>query len=121
MPGILIVDQIQNSSNTVVFSSSGATLVAANTIGTSQLQVSSVNSSIIAANTVTAGNLQKNSIESYLNTQGTTFGFRNRIINGAMVVDQRNAGSSISNPNNNVYVVDRWKINTSFTGSVGQN
>ena len=37
---------------------------------------------------------------------------RNRIINGAMVIDQRNAGASISG-NNNVYSLDRWKIETS--------
>ena len=47
--------------------------------------------------------------------------FRNRIINGGMVIDQRNAGASITNPGNNVYVVDRWQVNTGFTGSVGQN
>ena len=51
----------------------------------------------------------------------TTLPFRNRIINGGMVIDQRNAGASITNPGNNVYVVDRWQVNTGFTGSVGQN
>ena len=36
--------------------------------------------------------------------------FRNRIINGAMVIDQRNAGASVSvNPSNTLYMcVDRW-------------
>jgi hypothetical protein len=38
--------------------------------------------------------------------------FRNRLINSAMVIDQRNAGASISG-NNNVYSLDRWKIETS--------
>jgi hypothetical protein len=51
----------------------------------------------------------------------TTLPFRNRIINGGMVIDQRNSGSAITNPGNNVYVVDRWQVNTGFTGSVGQN
>ena len=32
--------------------------------------------------------------------------FRNRIINGAMVIDQRNAGGSVSN---GAYAVDRWQ------------
>jgi hypothetical protein len=39
---------------------------------------------------------------------GTTtgyYGFKNRIINGAMVIDQRNAGASITT---NAYVTDRW-------------
>jgi hypothetical protein len=34
--------------------------------------------------------------------------FRNRIINGAMVIDQRNAGASVT-PTNNQYLVDRWQ------------
>ena len=37
-----------------------------------------------------------------------TFGFKNRIINGAMVIDQRNAGASIT-PGNGSYSVDRWQ------------
>ena len=35
-------------------------------------------------------------------------GHRNRIINGAMVIDQRNAGASIT-PTDSQYSVDRWK------------
>jgi len=35
------------------------------------------------------------------------FGFKNRIINGAMVIDQRNAGASVSNPDG-LYILDRW-------------
>ncbi len=33
------------------------------------------------------------------------YGFKNRIINGAMVIDQRNAGASVTT---NAYVTDRW-------------
>ena len=33
---------------------------------------------------------------------------RNRIINGAMVIDQRNAGASVT-PTNNTYLLDRYK------------
>ena len=40
-------------------------------------------------------------------TAATGFGFKNRIINGAMVIDQRNAGASIT-PTANVYSLDRW-------------
>ena len=37
------------------------------------------------------------------------FGFKNRIINGAMVIDQRNAGASLTIPANAyTYSVDRW-------------
>jgi len=34
-------------------------------------------------------------------------GFKNRIINGAMVIDQRNAGAAVT-PTNGQYTVDRW-------------
>jgi hypothetical protein len=45
-------------------------------------------------------------------TQATAFtsGMRNRIINGAMVIDQRNAGASVAG--NGVYTLDRWLANT---------
>jgi hypothetical protein len=36
---------------------------------------------------------------------------KNRIINGAMVIDQRNAGASISNPSG--YTLDRWNFSAS--------
>jgi hypothetical protein len=36
-----------------------------------------------------------------------TFGFRNRIINGDMRIDQRNAGASVT-PADNTYTLDRW-------------
>ena len=40
-----------------------------------------------------------------------TFGFKNRIINGAMVIDQRNAGASGTAVD--IYTVDRWKYQAS--------
>jgi hypothetical protein len=39
-------------------------------------------------------------------TAATGFGFKNRIINGAMMIDQRNAGASVSPAN--AYSLDRW-------------
>jgi hypothetical protein len=42
-----------------------------------------------------------------VNSQNT-FGFKNRLINGAMVIDQRNAGASVT-PTNGQFSVDRWK------------
>jgi hypothetical protein len=41
------------------------------------------------------------------NTAATGFGFKNRIINGAMVIDQRNAGASVSLTGSSVFPVDR--------------
>ena len=34
--------------------------------------------------------------DSISNSAGSPYGFKNRIINGAMVIDQRNAGASVS-------------------------
>ena len=40
------------------------------------------------------------------------YGFKNRIINGAMVIDQRNAGASFT-PTDQTYSLDRWKCRVS--------
>lgn len=49
-------------------------------------------------------------------------GFRNMVINGAMVVDQRYSGASVT-PTATQYVVDRWEYQTSVASkmTVGQN
>ena len=41
-------------------------------------------------------------------TAATGFGFKNRIINGAMVIDQRNAGASVA-MTGGIYITDRWR------------
>ena len=40
------------------------------------------------------------------------YGFKNRIINGAMVIDQRNAGASVT-PTADTYTLDRWSVGMS--------
>jgi hypothetical protein len=47
---------------------------------------------------------------SVQNTAATGFGFKNRLINSAMVIDQRNAGASvtITDTSNVTYTLDRW-------------
>lgn len=50
----------------------------------------------------------------------SSMGFRNRIINGAMVIDQRNVGASVPGPGV-VYTVDRWVFLTqSASGNSAQ-
>ena len=39
--------------------------------------------------------------------------FRNRIINGGMVIDQRNAGASVTPTSDDTYTLDRWKARLS--------
>tara|TARA_R110000868_G_scaffold119068_1_gene315452 strand:- start:13231 stop:14367 length:1137 start_codon:yes stop_codon:yes gene_type:complete len=46
---------------------------------------------------------------SVQDTAATGFGFKNRILNGNMVLDQRNAGASVTISTSGVYALDRWK------------
>jgi hypothetical protein len=41
------------------------------------------------------------------------YGFKNRLINGAMVIDQRNAGASVTPTSDDTYTLDRWKTRLS--------
>ena len=51
-------------------------------------------------------------------TAATGFGFKNRLINSAMVIDQRNAGALITNPTNQQFLVDRWQYESTQTSKV---
>jgi len=53
---------------------------------------------------------------------GGAFSFKNRIINGAMVIDQRNAGASVT-PTSSSYTLDRWQavLSQASKYSVQQN
>jgi hypothetical protein len=48
--------------------------------------------------------------QGLLGTNAQYTGFKNRLINGAQVIDQRNAGASVTNTTSNLYVTDRWNI-----------
>jgi len=71
----------------------------ANTDGSGAVQLGGINAISLdtSLNATMAG---------YVNAPNT-FGFKNRIINGAMVIDQRNAGASVT-PTNGQYLVDRF-------------
>ena len=90
--------------------------------GTSNVAVLSSNSNVTS---YVNGVLQSTLSSSGLSLTGSlnsinTFGFKNRLINGAMVIDQRNAGASSTAGG---YTVDRWKFNNSAAskGTWGQN
>ncbi len=62
-------------------------------------------------------------INSMTPTADSLQGFRNRLINGSMVIDQRNAGASVT-PASLAYTLDRWRATMSATSarfSVQQN
>jgi hypothetical protein len=77
----------------------------------------------ITANTVANSAFQTGSVESYLRGANLDFGMRNRIINGAMVIDQRNAGASVTATTAGLYTLDRWVTTASQNSkfSVQQN
>ena len=62
------------------------------TVGTSQISPSLTNVPFFGGSTIGAGNAT---------------GMKNRLINGGMVLDQRNAGASVT-PTDGQYLVDRW-------------
>ena len=66
--------------------------------------------STLAVNAVTDANGGNTAtINSMTPTADSLQGFRNRIINGDMRIDQRNAGASVTVSTSGVYVLDRWK------------
>jgi hypothetical protein len=48
------------------------------------------------------------------NTAATGFGFKNRIINGAMMIDQRNAGAAVTT---STYITDRFEASVDTDGA----
>ena len=106
-----------NANNIVGGSITGAKL-AANTVSgdvigqnaISSNNIVSVSGSTITANTVANSAFQTGSIENYSRATGLLSGMRNRIINGAMVIDQRNAGANVAIANNaSSYITDRFR------------
>jgi len=51
------------------------------------------------------------------------YGFKNRLINSAMVIDQRNAGASVTPTTSGTYILDRWqgRLTQASKYSVQQN
>jgi len=61
--------------------------------------------------------------QGLLSTNAQYTGFKNRLINSAMVIDQRNAGASVTQTTSVIYSVDRFSFNGSVTSkfTVQQN
>ena len=86
---------------------SGAVTISAPAVaGTTTLTLPAISGTILQSGTAVT--------EAQGGTGTTTgyYGFKNRIINGAMVIDQRNAGASVT-PANDAYMTDRWKYGSS--------
>jgi len=149
MAGTLIVSNLTtDTDNTfIVRSNTGTTLFSANTTGIDvansigataitndkilsvantkisgniiSSQITSIGGSQITANTIANSAIQTGAVENYMSAAGLGFGMRNRIINGDMRIDQRNAGASYTQVNG-VFNLDRWDGNT-YDGGAAVN
>jgi hypothetical protein len=82
-----------------------------NTTGSAATVTTTINSGVVATTQTAGDNSTKVATTAYVNAITGTAGlaeFKNRIINGAMVIDQRNAGASVSVQTTTTYTLDRW-------------
>ena len=95
----------------------GSTTVGLGNTVTSLAGLSNVTTTNAIVTNLTLGGTQNQQIG-----QGNASTLKNRIINGAMVIDQRNAGASVT-PANGTYTLDRWQTTqtTASKFSVQQN
>ncbi len=108
---IVAVSGVLQEPSTYTISGTTLTFTAAPPSGTSNISVRHLGVAGIP-NTPASGSVQYSSLNSSL--QGTLVG-RNRIINGAMVIDQRNAGAAVTA--NDAYPVDRMRVQMSTDGA----
>jgi hypothetical protein len=101
-------------------------------IGTAVITTANVTTANVTTANVTTANVTTANIATLAGTNATfsgypnmpnTFGFKNRIINGAMVIDQRNAGTEVNPAVTNTYYLDRWQAASSAASKfkIGQN
>jgi hypothetical protein len=120
---VVSVNDIQATVNNVVQQPNDAYNVSGNTItftsapsaGTGNVYVRYISTTTqsITPSQGTVGWAQLNSDTQ----QDLGISFKNRIINGAMVIDQRNAGAAVTNVTG-AYILDRWNCGGSTDGAV---
>lgn len=104
---VVINNVVQQPSTAYTLSGTTITFTSAPSSGTSNIYVRylSTTTQSITPSQGTVGWAQLNSDVQ----QDLGISFKNRLINGAMVLDQRNAGASVSVDGAEVYTLDRWK------------
>ena len=93
-----------------------------NTTGSAATVTTTIDSGVVATTQTAGDNSTKVATTAYVNaitgTNGIT-GFKNRLINSDMRIDQRNVGAS-QTPTNGAYMLDRYAINVSQTSKLTQ-
>jgi hypothetical protein len=108
------INASNSGSGGLVQTADASGILALQTAGTTALTIDTSQNATFANALTTTG---------YANLPNT-FGFKNRIINGAMVIDQRNAGASAGTASGTfAYFLDRWVASYSQTSkfTVQQN
>jgi hypothetical protein len=128
-PNSISANVISSVSNTAIAGLINASQISsiANTQITGTITAAQI---VSVANTAITGNIINSQIASVSNTAITGVitsnqlvssaqhvGFKNRLINGAMIIDQRNAGAATTNAISG-YTVDRWYVQQSTTGKL---
>jgi len=116
----LVINNVIQQPNSYTVSGTTLTISAAPSSGTSNVYVRYL-STTLQSITVPANSITRTQLDS--NLQAAAVG-KNRIINGAMVIDQRNAGASVTpSAGSLTYTLDRWSAQYSVGSkfSVQQN
>jgi hypothetical protein len=110
---VTVNNVVQQPNDAYTISGTTLTMTSAPSAGTNNVYVRYL-STTTQAITPSQNTVSWNTLDS--NVQGDLgISFKNKIINGAMTFDQRNAGASVT-PANLAYTLDRWKAEIS-TGS----
>ena len=83
------------------------------------MSLTTVDGSLISSGAITLTTQVTGTLPEANGGTGTTVGycgFKNRIINGAMVIDQRNAGALVNPAVNATYYLDRWYAGSGAAG-----
>lgn len=116
----VVINNVIQQPNSYTLSGTTLTLSAAPSSGTSNVYVRYLSTNMQSF-TVPANSIDYNKLSSDVqNDLGMSF--KNRIINGDMRIDQRNAGASVTSTGSN-YSLDRWKTEGSVASkfTVQQN
>lgn len=102
MSTTLVSNGVTTSAECVV-TATGSNYVSVLTNSTERARVDSIGNVLIGT---TSSNTRPTTSGSL--SASNTFGFKNRLINGAMTIDQRNGGVSVTPTTDGQYTLDRW-------------